>query len=298
MPNQVVYESDFDYEATYERLCRSGIAVVEKTGKGLIWLRFKDTKTVFLLSPGGRIQVRWANLEEKKVLLKILKNMLVPIEGQKITLKPLKQQFFIGYPPPPNFKLYWCETAVEYAKHAEFEPQLKEAVEKAVEELRLQLYFLREPTVKELAVKIGKTPETVRPILYELAPKIGWREQESQEAEREAEEAINLAGWMSWLAKGEQNSELDAMAREAMQTAPSHIIERAKKILENFPQLVPEAKPSSHSGDSRSGIWTSAGLEAWPEETKRAWRKAFLKEPPDSSSGTIGVVGFVYPSSS
>jgi hypothetical protein len=296
MSNQVVYQSNFDYEATYERLCRSGVAVVEKTEKGLIWLRFKDTRTVFLLSPGGRIQVRWANLEEKKVLLKILKNMLVPLEGQDIILKPLKQQFFIEYPPPPNFKLYWCETAVEYAKHAEYEPQLKEAVEKAVEELRLQLYFLREPTVKEVATKIGKTPETVRPILYELAPKIGWREQENQEAEKEAEEAINLAGWMSWLAKEEQNAELNAIAREAIQTAQSSIIERAKKILENFPQLVPKAKPSSHSRNSRSEIYTSAGLEAWPEETNRAWKKAFSKEPPASSSGTTITVGFIHQS--
>jgi len=293
MPNQVVYQSNFDYEATYERLCRSGVAVVEKTEKGLIWLRFKDTRTVFLLSPGGRIQVRWANIEEKKVLLKILKNMLVPPEGQDVVLKPLKQQFFVEYPPPPNFRLYWCEAAVEYAKQAEFEPQLKEAVEKAVNELRHQLYFLREPTVKEVATKVGKTPETVRPILYELAPKIGWREQESQEAEREAEEAINLAGWMSWMAKGEQNAELYAMAQEAIRKAPSNIIERAKKIVENLPQLAPEAKSASYSGDSRSRIWTSAGLEAWPEETKRAWKEVFLKEPPGSSSGTRSSVGFV-----
>jgi hypothetical protein len=81
-----------------------------------------------------------------------------------------------------------------------------------------------------------------------------------------------------------------------MQTAPSSIIERAKKILENSPQLVPKTKPSSHSGDSKSEIWASAGLEAWPEETNRAWKKAFSKEPPTSSSGTTITVGFIHQS--
>ncbi len=295
MVNQVVYESNFDYEATYERLCHSGIFVVEKTEKGLIWARFKDTKTVFLLSPGGRIQVKWGSIDEKKVLLKILKNMLVPVEGQNLTLKPLKQQLFIEYPPPPNFKLYWCETTAEYVKQVEFNPQIIEAVEKAVEELRFQLSFLREPTVREVAAKIGKTPETVRPILYELAPRIGWREQDVREAEKEAEEAINLAGWLSWLDKNEENHELAKMAQEAIQTASSHVIERAKRIMQNFPELVPEAKPSSSTGDSRSRIWTTAGLDKWPEKTKIAWKKAFLKEAPRSSLGTRVTAGWVIP---
>lgn len=130
MWNQVVYEANFDYEATYEKLVQSFIAVVEKTEKGLIWVRFKDTKTVFLLSPKGKIQVKWADPEEKKVLLKILKNMLVPVEGQKISIKPSKQQVFIEYPPPQNFRLYWCETEMEYVKHAEFSPLLLELLKK------------------------------------------------------------------------------------------------------------------------------------------------------------------------
>ncbi|MEM3550825.1 MAG: hypothetical protein QXV01_07020, partial [Candidatus Bathyarchaeia archaeon] len=128
MRNQVVYKANFDYEATYQRLVQSNIAVVDKTEKGLIWVRFKDTKTVFLLSPRGKIQVKWANLEEKKVLLKILKNLLAPTEGQKLSVKPSKQQFSIEYPPPPNFKLYWCELETEYTKQAEFDSSLMESV--------------------------------------------------------------------------------------------------------------------------------------------------------------------------
>ncbi|MEM4481077.1 MAG: hypothetical protein QXG58_07595 [Candidatus Bathyarchaeia archaeon] len=294
MWNQVVYDANFDYEATYEKLVQSFIAVVEKTEKGLIWVRFKDTKTVFLLSPKGKIQVRWANPEEKKVLLKILKNMLVPIEGQKLSIKPSKQQLFIEYPPPPNFKLYWCEAETEYVKQAEFSPMLVEAVEKAVEELRVELNFLREPTVKEVAMKVGKTPETVRPILYELAPKIGWREQSCEEAEKEAEEAINLASWLSWLKKGEENHELAKMAQEAMQAASPQVIKRAEKILQTFPELVPEAKPDSSRVDDRSSFWASAGLDAWPQQTIIVWKKVFHKEPPASLAGTRASAGFIY----
>ncbi|MGB9693651.1 MAG: hypothetical protein ACPLYF_02290, partial [Fervidobacterium sp.] len=57
------------------------------------------------------------------------------------------------------------------------------------------------PTDKEVAVRLGETPETVRPILYGLAPKIGWKEQKKEEAVKEAENAINLAGWLKLLEK-------------------------------------------------------------------------------------------------
>jgi len=57
---------------------------------------------------------------------------------------------------------------------------MKEKVEEAVEELRREFKFFKEPTVREVAVRVGKTPETVRPILFELAPKIGWKEQEEE----------------------------------------------------------------------------------------------------------------------
>jgi DNA-binding HxlR family transcriptional regulator len=169
--------------------------------------------------------------------------------------------------------------AVQYALSS-FESHLERKVREAVEELRCGFKFFREPTVKEVAFKVGETPEAVRPILYGLAPKIGWREQDKEEAEKEAEEAINLAGWLIWLQKGEQNAELNKMVEEAKQAASNGIVERARKILENCPELAPEAKPASHGPH----FFSSAGLEPWPEETERVWMRVFLKEPP--SSGT------------
>jgi hypothetical protein len=286
MAAQVVYKSNFDYHATYEKLRQSTVGALDVTQKGLIWFKFYGTRTVFLLTPGGFIQVKWSDPEEKKVLFKVFKGLLVPAAGKKLTVKPLKQQLWVDYPAPPDFKIYWCETETEYAKQAEFEPSLLKSVRKAVEELRRQLFFLREPTVTEVALKTGRTPETVRPILYKLAPKIGWREQGGEEAEKEAEEAVNLAGWLSWLKKGEENQELRWRAEEAVGKAPPNVVERAEKILENFPEMAPEAKPSSRKVSDTGRFFTSAGLAAWPEEAKKAWRRAFLKESPSSASGS------------
>ena len=56
----------------------------------MIWLKFKHTKTVFLISPYGKIEVAWKKLGEKKVLLKILKNLLVSKEGEKLKIEPVK----------------------------------------------------------------------------------------------------------------------------------------------------------------------------------------------------------------
>ncbi|MEM2439955.1 MAG: hypothetical protein QW493_01910 [Candidatus Bathyarchaeia archaeon] len=106
----MVYETNADFEATWKNLTENPliVAAVDKTEKGLLWLRFKKTNTIFMLSPNGRLQVKWENEEEKKVLFELVKMLLVP-KGLTLTIKPLKQQVWIDYPPPENFKLYWCK---------------------------------------------------------------------------------------------------------------------------------------------------------------------------------------------
>ncbi|MEM3824237.1 MAG: hypothetical protein QXH87_04815 [Candidatus Bathyarchaeia archaeon] len=115
MPNQVVYETNADFEATWKNLTDNPliVAAVDRTEKGLLWFRFKGTSNVFMLSPDGRLQVRWENEEEKKVLFELVKMLLVP-KGSTLTIKPSKQQVWIDYPPPENFKLYWCKEETEY----------------------------------------------------------------------------------------------------------------------------------------------------------------------------------------
>ena len=37
-------------------------------GEGLLWFKFKDSPTVFQLSPIGKLEVKWNDLDEKKTL--------------------------------------------------------------------------------------------------------------------------------------------------------------------------------------------------------------------------------------
>ena len=94
--------------------------VTEKTQKGLIWFHFKKSRTVFQLSPNGKLQVKWNSFEEKKILLKLLKSLFVS-NNDKIFVKPEKQQTWISYPPPENFKLYWCDETTEYSQKPSLE---------------------------------------------------------------------------------------------------------------------------------------------------------------------------------
>jgi len=183
------------------------------------------------------------------------------------------------------------------------EPNLERKVGEVVEELRREFKFFKEPTDKDVAVSVGQTPETMRPILFELAPKIGWKEQEECEAEKEAEEAINLAGWLRWLGKIEEEKfeeisrmveveetkrmaemntlqirlifrekieEINRLAEEEIKKASNGVFIRAKRILKEFPELTPDAKLTP----------TGARLKEWPEETKRVWHRVFGSEPP------------------
>jgi DNA-binding HxlR family transcriptional regulator len=157
---------------------------------------------------------------------------------------------------------------------SDFEPELERIVRKAVEKLRQEFAFLREPTVKEVAARVGKTPEIAYASLYKLSPKIKWREQNLQEAEKEAGDAINLAGWVRWIEKGEHNMELKRMAEEAEGTASKDTLVRARDILKNFPSLVPDVEPTGFK---------------WPEETRRTWSRIFGSSPPPAPVFGVGV---------
>ncbi|PIV20789.1 MAG: hypothetical protein COS40_10740 [Deltaproteobacteria bacterium CG03_land_8_20_14_0_80_45_14] len=205
--------------------------------------------------------------------------------------------------PPSGFKLQQPSTGMtEYV--------LNDVI-KAVDELRHEFKFFIEPRDEEVAVRVGETPETVRPILFKLAPKIGWKEQKKEEAEKEAENAINLAGWLKWLEKKEieklqevgemaeneegrgmdalqirrifrqKIEEINMMAEEKLEKASNDVLIRAKRILKEFPALVPD-------------VYACDGLNAWPEETKKAWFRVFGSEPPtptrrvdDGKSGAV-----------
>ena len=74
------------------------------------------------------MQVKWKNSQEKKVLLEIVKNLLVAQEGE-LKIRPSKQQVWIDYPPPSNFKLYWCDEETEFLKNPSFSEKEKEILD-------------------------------------------------------------------------------------------------------------------------------------------------------------------------
>jgi hypothetical protein len=122
MTTQILYETNIDSEATYQKLYeqRNSSEIpysVSETGKGLLRIQFKKSSTIFLISPGGKMQVTWRRVDEKRILLKLLRSLLVPLEGQRLMIRPINQQPMIPYPAPENFKLYWCDEKTEYMKY-------------------------------------------------------------------------------------------------------------------------------------------------------------------------------------
>jgi hypothetical protein len=114
---QIVYETNIDYEATYSSLYRNSLLDnLHQTQKGLIWFRFKNTQTIFMISPDGKMQVKWNDTEEKKILLKLLKSLLIADKGHKLRIKPAKQQVWVPYPPPEPLKLFWCDEETTYIR--------------------------------------------------------------------------------------------------------------------------------------------------------------------------------------
>ncbi len=292
---QVVYETNADLDSTHESMVKNPLVVADKTEKGLLWFKFKESRTVFQLSPVGKLQVRWNDVSEKRMLFRLVKNLLVAKSKEKLLIKPLKQQTWIDYPVPESFKLHWCDSSTEFVlkKPSEGEDFLKsdqpiipfyaslcdggivtsqdsEKIEepwrcvwKALGDLRRQYRYLREPSLKEVALRSGvMNMDHLRSGLI-----IGhWKEQSNAYAVRLAEDAVNLAPWLRFKESGELNPRLISLANKAIDKASLDVILRAQLILKNSPELVPKI----------------SGTELkWPEQTKQEWIKVFGANPPD-----------------
>lgn len=281
MPSQVVYQTNADWYATYEALVKNSLVKTDTTQKGLIQFWFKDNPTLFMLSPAGKLQVKWNDVEEKKVLFSLVKNLLVAAPNEELVITPLKQQIWIDYPVPDSFKVYWCSEASEFAlkkpvvglsksrydvergkRIAAMSAEIAE-IKKAVDELKHEFRFFREPTPNEVALKSGCIDsQTIRLVLIFA----GWKEGQSiEEAKWTAEQAINLAAWLHFRESGELNPQLIASSKRAIDKASMSAIAKAQVILKNYPELVPKI---------------NAGKLEWPDETKKKWVQVFGSEPP------------------
>jgi len=287
MPAQVVYQTNSDLIASYEAMVKNPLVVADMTEKGLLWFKFKDNHPVFQLSCEGKLQVKWTDVSEKRTLHRLVKNLLIAKANEKLVIKPLRQQTWIQYPAPESFKLYWCDIESEYTLKdpekptnpdiqvdsdllkkriypwAEKEKIERANVMKAVEDLRHQFRFFREPTVNEVALKSGclnSEPLKLGLMFSHCKP------ESSQDARWIAERAINLAGWLSLKEKHELNPQLIALAQQAINNASMEVIERAQTILKNYPELVPKVDVTELK---------------WPDETKAKWVEVFGYPPPE-----------------
>lgn len=119
MSNQVVYETNADYYASYNSLYNSNeVSFVEQTQKGIIKFGLVRSETATCnLAPNGTLQVNWANEEEKKTLHPIIKKLLIPLLGEELEITALHQQI-LGkiLAPTSQLELYWCNKKYQYER--------------------------------------------------------------------------------------------------------------------------------------------------------------------------------------
>jgi hypothetical protein len=300
MPSQVVYQTNADWHDSYDAMAKNTLVTVEETKKGLLWFHFIGSQTVFTLSPTGKLQVKWSDLNEKRILYKQIRNLLVAKPNEKLTIKPLKQQMWIEYPVPKSFKLYWCDQSTEFvlnkkaenkkeeknntAKNIEFtKPQARSKrlnkreiaaiklraamIEKELNKLRYEFSYFREPTFNEIALRSGCLNKLeLETFLFSM----GWKKESLAFAKKRTEQAINLAGWLNFKERDEYLiSQLVTLANKAIEEASMKVLAKARIILRHYPNLIPYIKNSPEV--------------KWPDETKIKWIEVFGCEPPASS---------------
>ena len=277
MASQVIYQTNADWTLSYEAMANNPLVITYMTQKGLLQFNFTGSHTIFQLSAEGKLQVRWTDVSEKRTLFRLLKNLLIPKPNEKLSIKPLKQQTWIEY-PTPNFKLYWCDTETEYTLknltnareptgktiYSRIEEISAEHTKilKAIDELRHQFRFFREPTKNEVALKSG----CLKSECLDTALLLSRCKPASNESARWlAEKAINLAGWLLLKENKQLNPQLVALTQQAVNDSSLEIVERAQVILKHYPNLVPRVN----------------GAElTWPDETKKTWMEVFGYTPP------------------
>lgn len=265
----MVYQTNADWYDSKDAMRKNPLVKVDVTKKGLIWFQFIGSKTVFLLSPSGKMQVKWNDVNEKKTLFRFLKGLFIAKPNEKLVIKPLRQQTWIDYPVPEPFKLYWCDQTTDLVIKKEPEEKMQSSfsaklakVSETVEVLRHEFKFLREPTINEVALKSGcLDSETLRIGLMFAHCK----PQATESTRWVAEKAINLAGWLAFKEQSNTNPQLIALTQQAINNASMEVMQRAQAILTHNPEIVPTV--------NRTEL-------AWSEETKKTWITVFGYPPP------------------
>ena len=264
----MVYQTNAEYYATEDVLAKNTLVILERTKKGLLWFRFSGSQTVFQLSPTGKLQVKWSDQHEKRMLYKLVKNLLVANPNEKLVIKPLKQQTWIEYPVPKSFRVYWCEEFSEFMLKKTPQKRKKQGAPSGTIKAGRCLFKKISPaqvdvlleSLKDLG-KLSNESKSLKPPVY----KISFQQKSLREAERMAADVINLAGWLCWKKSNEKNSILDLLYKQSIDNASADMIKWAQEIATAFPSLAAKI--------------TSKGIE-WPREVIERWKLIYKTEPP------------------
>lgn len=113
---QVTYDTNIDYDATIEKLCKS--VFVENgfpTQKGHFSVKFRGHPHRVLITHTGKIQVMYSSQEQKDRFLPLLKRHLVTKGNQPLRFDALNQSILsISYPGPRGLQLSWCSEWIHY----------------------------------------------------------------------------------------------------------------------------------------------------------------------------------------
>jgi hypothetical protein len=282
--SQVVYQTNADYYASEEAIAQNNLIIFEKTKKGLLWFRFTSSRTIFQLSPNGKLQVKWSNLEEKKLLYKLVKSLLIANKNEELAIKPLKQQTWIDYPEPESFKVYWCDQSTEFVNKKYTEQptsQNRNAIwgytqggrycikgatleeinkRKQLEEIKID--------IKDIIEKNNKAMEEMRNYRAMNFAELIWEYSKDcysiVELEQRTKEAINVAICIRYFNKAEKLPETLKVYYRTLKHTTKNSIPAAKMILQLYPELV--------------GTITVSGVE-WKDETKDRWERIFHWNP-------------------
>jgi len=128
------------------------------------------------------------------------------------------------------------EKGLRLYKHVKYEPR---CIIKLLQEM-----FQRNPTLQEIAYKIGKPPEQAKNDVYSIAEEIGWCEPTEEEIE---EGRLKVYILLSTAALLELRNKANKTVKEFFNKYPgvlppknSKIIEKAKEYAKKFNNLVPK----------------------------------------------------------
>jgi len=164
------FKTNLDYDATWKKLQKSQTVGGASESFGRYTFYLKDPKNVTVqITTKRKLSITYPEKMDPEKILERIELWLVKDDGT------------------PAEILDEIKVPDEIVKELKIGSQL---VEKVLEELRFK--FCGEVSVEDVALKVGKAPKEVRVMLYELAPKTGWKPPTDEAIEERRQNAADF----------------------------------------------------------------------------------------------------------